>query len=246
MADLSRVVHFTNVRLSYPNIITPQMRKNEHTGVERASYGASLLMLPNHPNFAQFMTVVNKVAADKWGDKAGLVMNIIQGDKSKRCYAMGEEKINSTTMLPNPENVGHIIIAAYNNNPPQMVDGQGSPIDPANTMAWQAAARKMYAGCRVNVGLKPWPQDNAQGKAIRCELVALQFHSDDTPFGEGHVDVTGLFAAVEPAAAAPGFAAAPWTPPGAAAPAFAPPAFGAQPAAAPAWAPPATAKPSFM
>lgn len=244
MADLSKIVHFTNVRLSYPNIVTPQVSKDALTGKERISYGASLIFLPNDPNFGRFMQVVTQVANDKWKDKASLVLNHIQSDKSKRCYAMGEEKINTTTMLPNPENLGHIIIAAYNKNMPQMVDAQGKPADPADTMLCQAIARKLYAGCRANVALKPWPQDNTQGKAIRCELVAVQFFADDTPFGEGNVDVTGVFGAVE-AAPAPGFAAAPWT---------APPAFGAPaaipgfavPAAASVWATPATAKPSFL
>lgn len=258
MADLSKVVHFTNVRLSYPNIITPQVSKDAVTGKERISYGASLIFLPNHPDFARFMQVANQVAVGKWGDKAALVMNHIQSDKSKRCYAMGEEKINTTTMLPNPENIGHIIISSYNPKAPQMVDALGTPVDPENTMAYQAIARKLYAGCRVNVVLKPWPQDNAQGKAIRCELVAIQFHGDDTPFGEGHVDVTGMFGATE-APAAPGFAAAAWSQPGAAPPAFvtpnpfAQPTFGA-PAAAhnapgfapPVWAVPSTTPPSFL
>ena len=232
MADLSRVVPFTNVRLSYPNLATPQINKDPKTGVERTSYGASLIMLPSDPNFTKFMQVVNQIAADAWKEQAQLVLSHIQRDTKGRCYAMGEEKVNSKTMLPNPENLGKLIIAAYNKNMPQMVDAQGTPIDPANTMACQAIARKLYAGCRVNVALKPWLQNNDHGKAVRCELVAIQFHADDTPFGEGNVDVTGMFAPTDAAPAAPGFAAAPWSPPGA--------------PAAPVWAAPATKPPSFM
>ena len=39
-------------------------------------------------------------------------------------------------------------------------------------------------------------QKNKHGNGIRCDLVAVQFLRDDVPFGEGAVDVTGLFGAV--------------------------------------------------
>jgi hypothetical protein len=71
----------------------------------------------------------------------------------------------------------------------------------------------MYGGCRVNAAVKPWLQDNKHGRAIRCDLVAVQFAGDDKPFGEGAVDASNLFGAV---AAAPagmfGAAAAPAAP----------------------------------
>ena len=65
----------------------------------------------------------------------------------------------------------------------------------------------MYGGCRVNAAVKPWLQDNKHGRGIRCDLIAVQFAADDTPFGEGAVDASNLFGAVAGApAAAPGFA----------------------------------------
>ena len=72
--------------------------------------------------------------------------------------------------------------------------------DPANTMAYQAIARKMYGGCRVNAAIKIWVQKNKHGNGIRCDLVAVQFLRDDVPFGEGAVDVTGMFGQVAPQA----------------------------------------------
>jgi hypothetical protein len=73
-------------------------------------------------------------------------------------------------------------------------------------MAYQQLARKMYGGCRVNAAIKPWPQDNKHGRGIRCDLIAVQFFKDDTPFGEGAVDASNLFGAVAGAAPA-GFGA---------------------------------------
>jgi len=68
----------------------------------------------------------------------------------------------------------------------------------------------MYGGCRVNAAVKPWLQDNKHGRGVRCDLVAVQFARDDTPFGEGSVDASGLFGAVAAGApaSAPGFMAA--------------------------------------
>jgi hypothetical protein len=74
-------------------------------------------------------------------------------------------------------------------------------------MAYQQLARKMYGGCRVNAAVKPWLQENKHGRGIRCDLVAVQFAGDDTPFGEGAVDASNLFGAVAGAAPA-GFAPA--------------------------------------
>jgi len=99
-----------------------------------------------------------------------------------------------------------------------MIQADGTPIDPTNTMAYQQLARKMYGGCRVNAAVKPWLQENKHGRGIRCDLIAVQFAGDDTPFGEGAVDASNLFGAVAGAsAAAPGFA--PASVPGFAAPA---------------------------
>jgi hypothetical protein len=82
-----------------------------------------------------------------------------------------------------------------------VIQADGQPIDPANTMAYQQLARKMYGGCRVNAAIKPWPQDNKHGRGIRCDLIAVQFAGDDTPFGEGAVDASGMFGAVATAPA---------------------------------------------
>jgi len=60
----------------------------------------------------------------------------------------------------------------------------------------------------VNAAIKPWPQDNKHGRGIRCDLIAVQFANDDTPFGEGAVDASGMFGAVAGAPAGM-FASAP-------------------------------------
>ena len=193
---MSEIIFLSNVRLSFPHLAEPQRQVNEQTGKERISYNCELLMPQDHPGFQQFMQRYGAIALEKWKEHAQAVMNMIQQDRKTRCYGRGEEKISRKTMQPYDGYAGNVYITAGRDTPPQMIQADGTPVDPANTMAYQALARKMYGGCRVNAAIKPWPQDNKVGRGIRCDLVAVQFAADDTPFGEGAVDASGLFGAV--------------------------------------------------
>lgn len=222
---MSDVIYLSDVRLSFPNLAEPQKQRNEQTGAERISYNCELIMPRDHQGYAQFMQVYARAIQEVFKEHAGSVMQMIQNDRKSRCFGAGEEKVNKKTFQPYDGYPGMVFITAGSKNPPQMIQGDGSPVDPTNTMAYQALARKMYGGCRVNAAVKPWVQKNQHGNGIRCDLIAIQFLRDDKPFGEGAVDVSGMFGATQAApAAVPGFAAtAPAMP--------APPMFGAAPPA---------------
>lgn len=205
---MSEVIFLSNVRLSFPHIVEPQRKVNEQTGKERISYNCEFIMPKDHAGLAQFMQRYGVMASEKWKEHANTVMAMIQQDRKSRCYGLGEEKINKKTFQPYDGYAGMAFISAGRDTPPQIIQADGSPVDPANTMAYQQLTRKMYGGCRVNAAVKPWVQDNTHGRAIRCDLIALQFAADDTPFGEGSVDASGMFGAVAGAPAGlPGFAA---------------------------------------
>ena len=197
---MSDIIYLSNVRLSFPHLAEPQRQVNEQTGKERISYNCEFILTPDHAGFKQFMAHFASMAQDKWKEHANAVMNLINGDRRSRCFGRGEEKVNKKTMQPYDGYAGNIYITAGRDQPPQMIQGDGVPVDPANTMAYQALARKMYGGCRVNAAVKPWIQDNQHGRAIRCDLVAVQFAADDAPFGEGKVDASPMFGAVQQAA----------------------------------------------
>ena len=193
---MSEIIFLSNVRLSFPHLAEPQRQVNEQTGKERISYNCEFIMPQDHAGFRQFMQRYGALALEKWKEHAQAVMAMVQQDRKTRCYGMGSEKINKKTFQPYDGYAGHVFITAGRDNPPQMIQADGTPIDPANTMAYQQLARKMYGGCRVNAAIKPWPQDNKHGRGIRCDLIAVQFAADDTPFGEGAVDASGMFGAV--------------------------------------------------
>lgn len=201
------LIFLSNVRLSFPHIAEPQRQKNEVTGAERISYNAEFIMEPNHPGFAQFMARFGELAVTNAKEHAQAVMNMINTDRKSRCYGKGEEKIKKTTFQPYEGYPGMVYITAGRDTMPQIIQADGTAVDPANTMACQALARKLYGGCRVNAAVKPWwqkPNPQRQyGHGIRCDLIAIQFAADDTPFGEGAVDASGLFGGVTTAPTAP-------------------------------------------
>lgn len=201
---MSEIVFLSNVRLSFPHLAEPQKQINEQTGKERISYNCEFIMPQDHAGFQQFMARYGALALEKWKEHAQTVMIMIQNDRKTRCFGRGEEKINKKTFQPYDGYAGHVFITAGRDTAPQMIQADGQPIDPSNTMAYQQLARKMYGGCRVNAAIKPWPQDNKHGRGIRCDLIAVQFAGDDTAFGEGAVDASNLFGAVA-GAAVPGF-----------------------------------------
>jgi hypothetical protein len=208
---MSEIIYLSNVRLSFPHIAEPQRTRNEQTGAERVSYNGDFVMPPDHPGFAQFMQRYGQMAMEKWKEHAQAVMNLIQGDRKTRCYGRGEEKVSKKTFQPYDGYMGMVFISAGRDTPPQIIQGDGTPVDPVNTMAVQALARKLYGGCRVNVAVKPWLQENKHGRGIRCDLLAIQFAGDDKPFGEAAPDVSNVFGAVATQAGAP-VAAAPVMP----------------------------------
>lgn len=213
---MSDVIFISNARLSFPHLVEPQKRVNEQTGQERISYNGELILAPNDPGYVAFMKRYAEMATDKWKEHAGQVMQMIHSDRKSRCYGMGEEKVNKKTFQPYDGYAGHAFITVGKDTPPQMIQADGTPVDPNNTMAYQALARKLYGGCRVNAAIRPWLQENKHGRGIRCDLIAIQFAAEGKPFGEAVVDASNLFGAVQggavPAFMAPAAAPMPAAP----------------------------------
>ena len=200
---MSDIIFLSNVRLSFPHIAEPQKQVNETTGATRISYNCEFIMPQEHAGFQQFMARYGALAMEKWKEHAQPVMAMILADRKTRCFGKGEEKVNRKNFQPYDGYAGNVFLTAGRDSAPQMIQDNGQAVDPANTMAYQALARKMYGGCRVNAAVKPWIQDNKHGRGIRCDLIAIQFAADDTAFGEGSADASALFGAVT---TAPGFA----------------------------------------
>lgn len=186
MAD---VIYLSNVRLSFPALIEAKVS----TPGADPKFGADLLMKPDDTQFAKFMLEVGKVATEKWKDFATNVLSVMQNDRKLRCYGSGDEKIDKKTYKPYKgyEGMSYITVSANADRPPKIMRPDGTVAD--NTMERQELSRKLYGGCFVNAAVRPWPQDNQFGRAVRCELVAVQFAADGEQFGEADIDPTQYF-----------------------------------------------------
>ena len=199
---MSEIIFLSNVRLSFPQLVEP--RSSVENGAKK--FSADFLMPMNHPGVQQFGAEYAKAAQEKWKEHAQSVMAIIQGDRKLRCFGQGNEKVNGKTFKPYDGYADMFYISANKDQMPQMIQADGSAVDPTNTMAYQALARKMYGGCYVNAAVRPWLQENKHGRGVRCELIAVQFAGDGEAFGEAVADATALFKPVAAAAqAAPAF-----------------------------------------
>ena len=196
----TNVIFLSDVRLSFPHIAEPQKQRNDVTGKERISHNAEFILPATHPGWQKTMQVYGQMMVATFAEHANTVMQMIQNDRKLRGFGVGTEKINKKTFKPYDGYEGQMFITAGSERQPQIIQADGSPVDPANTMAVQQLARKLYGGCRVNAAIKPWVQKNKHGNGFRCDLVAVQFLRDDTAFGEGVVDASGLFGAVQQAA----------------------------------------------
>lgn len=188
----NEIVFLSNARLSFPHLIEPQRSKTAK-GEDYISYNCDLLLPAEDAGLQRLMKAIGKLAEEKWKEHAANVLNLINQERKNRCYGRGEEKVNKKTFQPYDGYAGQMYVTANNSKQPQVIDADGKTVDPTNTMMTQHHMRQLYGGCRVNVAVKPWAQNNEYGRAIRCELVAIQFAGDDTPFGEAETDASSMF-----------------------------------------------------
>ena len=198
---MNEPIYLSNVRLSFPKLIEPSAFQE---GGEK-KFAADFLLKQTDSDFTRFMSEVGKLAHEKWKENAGAVLQLVQNERKLRCFGNGAEKVDKKTFKPYVGYDGMVYLSANSNadRPPQIIRPDGTPIDNMNTMERQTFARKLYGGCFVNAAVRPWAQDNQFGRAIRCELIAVQFFSDGEPFGEGEVDLSAMFKPVQQPAGAP-------------------------------------------
>ena len=149
----SNLVYVTG-RISFPWIADPQQNKNDK-GETTLSYNTDVILAPNDPNFQKFMQACMAVAQDKWKENAAAAMQRINSDRKTRCYGQGEEKTSQKTFQVHPGYAGNVYISSRSTRQPQIIDVDGTQIDPTNTMKLRAVASRLYGGCYANLVLKP-------------------------------------------------------------------------------------------
>ena len=183
MADANGFVRINNAILSFPQLTTP---KAFATG-QPEKYSCDLIVPVDDEGLKDFQQEGVKLAQAKWGEKAGPIIEMIAKTKKLRAFGMGTERLKTDgTVYQGYENMAYL--GGNTTEQPDLYDSNGEKL---------MNASKLYGGCTVNAIVKPWIQDNKYGKAIRCDLIAVQFVADGEPFGAGRPDTSGMFQPIE-------------------------------------------------
>lgn len=193
--ELNTVVRFNNVRIAFPHLYEKQVPKGSPGATPAFSADFIIDPLVNADEWKAFEQTLLALATNKWPEIAKEVLAAIAQDRKMRCYGKGQEKLHKTTMKPMDGFEGMLYVSGRNTDTVDIYNQQGKLVDPKNAL--DVSSKKIYGGCYVNMAVKLWPQDNAYGRAIRGELVAVQFLRDGEPFAAHKVDTSGMFAPVE-------------------------------------------------
>ena len=179
------LVRLEGVRLSFPTLATPRA----FAPGQLEKYSADFILESDDPAYAEFKKRGAKLCSDKFGAKAEQIIKMISGNPKLRAFCDGSEKVKSD----GSQYVGYedmVAISANTTRKPKLVDANGDDLMNVN---------KLFGGCYVNAYVKPWVQDNKFGKAIRCELIGIQYVKDGESFGGDRVDTSSLFSAIDEA-----------------------------------------------
>ena len=105
-APIGRIM-LRNVRLAFPNLFEATTVNGE--GDPR--FGATFILPPDHPQLADLRKIIDKVAAEKWKDKAGAQVKAME-KTGKLCLRDGDEKPNYDGFS------GNFFVAASAKDPP--------------------------------------------------------------------------------------------------------------------------------
>lgn len=168
-----------NARLAFPQLFTAKAVDDK--GDPR--FSASFIIEKTHPQVAELVAAMQKVANDKWGAKgADTYKQLKAGDKL--ALHNGDTKSNYAGFE------GNLFVSAANKVRPAVRAADGR-----TTLT--AADGKPYGGCYVNAVIEVWAQDNGFGKRINASLMGVQFVRDGEPFSGGGVASDDDFEAVE-------------------------------------------------
>ena len=191
-----KIIFIQDAILSFPNITQPRTRDNGNS-----VYQCDLIMESNHPGFILIKKEFTQMAADQWKDKAGAIIQHIERTAKLRCYGKGDEKVNSKTGEVYDGYTNNVYVALKSKKRPQIIKEDGSNVDINNDFEYQRESEKLYPGCRVNTAICIWLQDNDFGKAVRADLVGIQFNADGEKLGGdvisgNSIDISNLFSPI--------------------------------------------------
>jgi len=169
-------IRLDNVRASYPHLDKAYQAPPDKNGKQ------------SEPKFS-IVGMLDKSTHVAAKDLCVQVMNSIQKEKDTK-VAKDKKFIKDGDDGDKAEYEGYWTVSARESRRPSVRNRKGDP------MSEKEIQDTFYAGCRVNILIRPWFQDNDFGKRINASLVAVQFVRDDEQIGEGRIDDEGVFESI--------------------------------------------------
>jgi len=167
-------VVLTKVRLAFPDLWTPTSMKPD----QPKQFGATFLIEKGSKNEKLVRDAVAAVTKEKWKKDAEEEFDAIK-DNPQACAFINGDSIKKRKL---DGYAGHMALTAKNKTRPTVARTEnGRPV------AITEADGIVYAGCYVNAKVEIWAQDNEHGRALRCSLLAVMYHSKGDAFGGGRV-----------------------------------------------------------
>jgi hypothetical protein len=151
-------IKLNNVRLSFPSLF----QKATFEGKETKFEATLLLDKEQHAeSIAEIQAAIKVAIKEKLGGaKVGA---------DKLCMKDGDDSDYEGY-------AGTMSLKAANAKRPLVIDRDKTPLAESDN--------RPYSGCYVNAIIELWAQNNAYGKRINANLLAVQFYKDGQPFGD--------------------------------------------------------------
>lgn len=172
-----------NVRASYPHVLKAQPTKNDKGEITGYSYSIKVLLLKATHEEAKKMLVreINRILKESnKGEK-------IPADKK---FLRDGDPRDPDEDVGKPEEAGCWTVSARESKRPIVIDSRKDPktgvprrLDPNSEQDME----RIYGGCYVNVMIRPWFQNNTNGKRVNAGLSVVQFKRDGEAFGSGRI-----------------------------------------------------------
>lgn len=180
-----------NVRLAFPELWEPK----QFGATGEAACSGMFLMEPGSEQFKATVQAIQQVAQEKWKDKAGEMLKTLKA-KGDLCLHDGATKSEYTgfdgKFFVSARNKARPTVVAKQRymSKPVAIDAQGNTFIDGKRADVPFKVTVPYSGCRVNVSLDVWAQENQYGKRVNAKLLAVQFEADDEAFsgGEGFAE----------------------------------------------------------
>lgn len=173
-------------RLSFPRLFTPK----SFTPGQPPRFEATFLLDPSNADhkvqLSALKQAINKLIEAKWGANPPKDIKFCVGNGNDKEYDGYKDRIFVRSASK------HRPVVADRGRNELTVDSQGQE------------PKIPYAGSYVIGKITLWAQDNAFGRRINSNLIAVQYVKDGTPFGPGSTDAETEFEALpEEAGSAP-------------------------------------------